>query len=317
MIIKPFKKRDEDIAELERLAKLPGIKAATKTSIEREIRNIRAGDAAEAEVAYELDFNFAKHPENFYVVIHGLRLQIGDRVAQIDHLMINHLLETYVIESKSFSGGVAVNDHGEFTTFFNRKPIAVASPITQNERHIAVLKEAEAKGLFRVPKRLGMQLQLTYKPVVLVGKTGRITRPKAPIQGLDWLGKADQFAQLYRKEAKGRSLAMAAKMVSVDALRTVGHAIAHQHQPIAINWAAKFGIEEGAIAELATEEAAVAPQSAPVEAPKVAPDPAPSGDQKADPCCAVCGEPVDAKVAWFCRRYKNRFKGQILCREHQ
>jgi hypothetical protein len=82
-----------------------------------------------------------------WAIIHDLRVEFGDLVAQIDHLVINRWLDIWVCESKHFSEGVAINNHGEFTAFFNHKPYGVPSPIEQNERHILILKRILDAGM--------------------------------------------------------------------------------------------------------------------------------------------------------------------------
>jgi hypothetical protein len=67
------------------------------------------------------------------------RIECDGRVAQIDHLLINRVLEFYVCESKRFGEGIAINDQGEFTAFYNGRACGVPSPLGQNRRHIAVL----------------------------------------------------------------------------------------------------------------------------------------------------------------------------------
>ncbi len=72
---------------------------------------------------------------HFWAVIHDLRLDIEGQVAQIDHLVISRMLEVFVCESKSYSGGVKVNEFGEWITFRDRRPVGIPSPIEQNRRH--------------------------------------------------------------------------------------------------------------------------------------------------------------------------------------
>ena len=315
MIVKPFERREADVAELRRLAALPQVGRKTRTEIAREIRNIRAGDRAEQEVAYEIDFHFGASARRNHAVLHGLRIEVNGRVAQIDHLMINRLMECYVVEAKSFAGGIAINAHGEFTTFQGGRPVAVPSPVAQNERHIAVLREAEAAGLFDNPRRLGLPIRMSYRRVIAVGNRGRITRPEADVPGLERLIKADQFAQMYEKdlEAIGNPLQMA-KVIGPETLEAFGSSIARQHRPITFDWAARFGIDPaGSADKTATLPAGAAPadtQAAPTQAP-------PARKPKAPPTCAVCRTEVDNKVAFFCRMNKARFGGRVLCREHQ
>ncbi|MDD5391070.1 MAG: nuclease-related domain-containing protein [Gallionellaceae bacterium] len=91
MILKPFRSKDGVVAELEAL--LASAPAPIKPKIEQEIRLVRAGNKGEQESAYFIDFENAAHKNR--VVLHDLRFEVNGRVAQIDHLMINRLLDVY------------------------------------------------------------------------------------------------------------------------------------------------------------------------------------------------------------------------------
>ncbi len=67
---------------------------------EKDLAQLRAGLKGEEEAAYHIDFHLKDNPN--WAVLHDLRLEWNDRVAQIDHLLIDRFLEFYVIESKSF-----------------------------------------------------------------------------------------------------------------------------------------------------------------------------------------------------------------------
>lgn len=54
-------------------------------------------------------------------------------------------------ESKHFSEGVAIKNHGEFTAFFNHKPIAFRPRSSKNERHILILKRILDAGMVDLP----------------------------------------------------------------------------------------------------------------------------------------------------------------------
>ena len=95
MIIKHAQSRDRDIEELTALLALPHVGSATKRKIESEIRKIRAGMAGEKEAAYNIDFHYGEHKEN-WAVIHDLRVEYQGSTAQIDHLLINRFLEIYL-----------------------------------------------------------------------------------------------------------------------------------------------------------------------------------------------------------------------------
>jgi len=140
MIIKEADDKKPQIEALQALLARPDVPPEIQKRIEQEIRNIRAGAKGEAEAAYEMGFHYGESKN--WAIIHDIRLEIDGRVAQIDHLVISRILEVYVCESKHFSEGLAINEHGEFTGFYTGKPYGVSSPIEQNRKHIAVLEDA-------------------------------------------------------------------------------------------------------------------------------------------------------------------------------
>lgn len=303
MIIKPFEKRDADIAELTRLSKLPQVSAKTKAEIEKEIRFIRAGDTAEAETAYEIDF--MRGASKSSMIMHGLRFEHEGRVAQIDHLMINRVLDAYVVESKSFTGGLSVNEQGEFCTFYKNRPISVPSPVAQNQKHIEVLKAVYASEPVGAPMRLGFRLPLTPISVISVRKNARISRPEKKIKGLYGLIKSDQFKEFFERDIdENTNILDAAKMVSSETVQKLAHALVAQHKPIQFNWAGKFGIKE-AEPKVATPVKTKTPTKAAAK-PKAGPN-----------VCAVCDEPLHWTVVKWCRRNSKKYEGMLLCRDHQ
>jgi hypothetical protein len=110
MIIKQADDQVSALAELERRAHLAD--STAKKRLEEEIRTRRAGIKGEAESAYLIDFYYEK--SKFWAVLHDLRIEVDGQVAQIDHVMINRMLECYVLETKRFHAGVRITDEGEF-----------------------------------------------------------------------------------------------------------------------------------------------------------------------------------------------------------
>lgn len=121
MQLKTAENRAPDIEALEALRRRPDIDARTARMIEDEIWSIRLGAKAEADAAYQLDFDLKD--SGHWAVIHDLRLDIEGQVAQIDHLVISRMLEAFVCESKSYSGGVKINEYGEWITFRDRRQL--------------------------------------------------------------------------------------------------------------------------------------------------------------------------------------------------
>ncbi len=208
------------------------------------------------------------------MVLHDLRIEEAGQVAQIDHLLINRFLEIYVLESKTFGNGIAINEHGEFTTWIGNRPVGTPSPIEQNRRHIAVL-EILLRAL-PMPKRLGIRLTPTLKSFVLVSNESNITRPSKSKFNTDEVVKAEAFATLVDKEIDGRSgaaiLASAAKIVAPETIETIARLLLSEHQPIAFNYAGKFGIAQYLVSELKETPNGLPQQSAGPKCPKCAGD---------------------------------------------
>jgi hypothetical protein len=179
-----------------------------------------------------------------WAIIHDLRVEFGDLVVQIDHLVINRWLDIWVCESKHFSEGVAINNHGEFTAFFNHKPYGVPSPIEQNERHILILKHILDAGMVELPKRLGFTIKPDLKSLVLVSKGTRISRPDVKIDGIECVIKNDQVFKHVDKVVDENGILATAKIIGSDTLENVATQIARLHKPIRFDWLAKFGLNK-------------------------------------------------------------------------
>jgi len=310
MPLKEADDRTQDLEILGRLMKDPNTPDATKKKIEREIANIHSGVKGEKEAAYEIDAAF--RTRNCFV-IHDLRIEHEGLVAQIDHLLIDRFLNIFVCESKRFGEGVAVNDQGEFSAFFNSRPYGIPSPIEQNRRHIAILEKVLDTAITDWPKRLGFRIRPTLKPYVLVSKNARISRPKeAKIDGLNTIVKTDQFVSRLDKEFDAQSPLAMAKVVSQDTLEALARQIMALHRPITFKWAEKFGLTpEGTKEERAIEEDRTAETTDNKATESKATAEADAG-QKKKLQCSQCEAAVSYAVAKFC--WNNRkFGGKVLC----
>lgn len=312
MLIKPADDKTRDIQTLTELASRPGVPSDIRHRIEQEIRNIRAGQKGEAEAAYEMEFHFAASKN--WMLIHDLRLECDGRVAQIDHLLLNRMMEIYVCESKRFGEGIAINEHGEFAAFYAGKPYGVPSPIEQNKRHMAVLAAVFRSGQVSPPRRLGFTITPSLSGLVLVSKTARISRPKRFLEGLDQVIKNDQLmARIDRDLSQDGNILTAAKIVGQDTLEEFARRLAAAHKPISFDWAAKFGLPPAA-----PSLSSCTTPPAPVQELLAA-----SGPEKASPnensspqsrlICGTCNSTVTYAVAKFCWMNKARFGGKVYC----
>ena len=120
MIIKRIDSKQREIAELEKLLKVK-ITPYQRFLIERELKAMRSGVYGERDSAYYIDFYFGNSRN--WAVIHDLRLEHKEQVAQIDHLLINRSFDIYVLESKNYSYKLKISPEGEFHAYYGKEYI--------------------------------------------------------------------------------------------------------------------------------------------------------------------------------------------------
>lgn len=319
MIIKPADDKKQQLATLQGLLGHPNADVTTKKRIEQEIRNVQAGIRGEEEAAYEMKVHYGESKN--WMIIHDLRIEHGDLFAQIDHLIINRFLEMWVCESKHFSEGIAINEHGEFTAFFGSKPYGVPSPIEQNNRHMLILKRIFDSGVVNLPTRLGFTIKPDLKSLVLVSKNARITRPKVKIENLDCIIKNDQlFKTIDKAVDESNNPLLIAKIIGKETLEELARGISRLHKPIQFHWAAKFGLSVPDVLPTKQATPQIA-QTIPVAQTKPAAKKIQPAEAMQKPkqklVCNSCGESVAYNVAKFCWLNKPKFSGNIYCMECQ
>ncbi len=98
----------------------------------------RAGNEAEQQMAFYLKRAFGDNPTVH--VFHNLRLKDGLEVAQIDHLIL-HRYGAILIESKSVTSAVSINERDEWMRQWNGRWMGMPSPILQAQRQADVLRK--------------------------------------------------------------------------------------------------------------------------------------------------------------------------------
>jgi hypothetical protein len=324
MIIKNADSKTPQIEKLQELLTQSHVDTPTKKKIEQEIRNIQAGVRGENDAAYEMKVHFGESQN--WAVIHDLRIEHGGIVAQIDHLLINRLMQVYVCESKHFSEGIAINEHGEFTAFYGGRAFGVPSPIEQNNRHILILQRLFDAGVVELPKRLGMTLRPELHSLVLVSKNARISRPKTAskeIDGLNSIIKTDMLYTTLQKSNDSNSPLGIAKLIGSDTLMQLAGGLAKKHKRLDMDVAAKFGLSKPASVPSApkVQPPAVTQKPTPQPAPTSVTAPVPSETAVDKPkqklICHSCAATVPYNVAKFCWFNKPKFGGNVFCMECQ
>lgn len=122
------------LQELEPLLNLEG-----KSKIRQDIKYLEYGIAGEKNVAFEL-----KNSHMPMYILHDIYLEDENLSAQIDYLVVTKKI-CFIIECKNLYGDIEISNVGDFvrTTEFGgkKKKEGIYSPITQNQRHLELLKK--------------------------------------------------------------------------------------------------------------------------------------------------------------------------------
>lgn len=138
-----FLKESSDAqAQLNNLnALVPLLNKEGQTLIKQDIQCLEYGIVGEMNIAYEL-----RNSHMPMYILHDIYLESGDLTAQIDYLVFTRKL-CFVIECKNLYGNIEINSAGDFirTMEFGRykKKEGIYSPITQNQRHMELMKKVK------------------------------------------------------------------------------------------------------------------------------------------------------------------------------
>lgn len=114
-----------------------------KPQIEQDMKLLSYGIYGEDQILFEL-----KNSHMPMYVLHDLYLGDEGLTAQIDFLIITEKAN-FVIECKNLIGNIEINNNGDFIRTINYgkvyKKEGIYSPITQNRRHIELIKQIRGR----------------------------------------------------------------------------------------------------------------------------------------------------------------------------
>lgn len=195
-----YKDDSEAERQLEVLKELKQTATGENTyAIEREIRLVKAGIAGEKQVRFELENS---HIPMF--VLHDLYFEYQGLTSQIDYLIITRKHQ-FVIECKNLYGNIEINSNGDFIRTFSygrhSKKEGIYSPITQNRRHLELIKQirgAERNALLRIV--FDKYFYDNYRSIVVLANPKTVLNAKyAKKEVRNQVIRADQLAEYIRK----------------------------------------------------------------------------------------------------------------------
>ncbi|MBG9793555.1 aldolase [Paenibacillus dendritiformis] len=167
IFIKDFSKDNHQLSALnELLTKV--VDGEKKDNIERDIKYLKYGLDGENNVYFELKNSFLP-----ILCLHDVRVVYEDYVAQLDFVVISNKF-TCILETKKLSGNITIDQDGNFVrTLKNRfgkeYKEGIYSPITQNARHIDIIKYVLAKEL-KINNMPILSLVVMANPKTIINK---------------------------------------------------------------------------------------------------------------------------------------------------
>ena len=124
--------------QLEQLEALHTDDAELRKKIDKDIKMLKYGIVGEEQIAFEL-----RNSHIPMYILHDLYLEHDGLTAQLDYVLITKG-KTFILECKNLYGNIEINNAGDFirTVQYGRKyeKEGIYSPITQNQRHLELLK---------------------------------------------------------------------------------------------------------------------------------------------------------------------------------
>lgn len=197
-----LKNSDRDTNYLEQLEELYSSSTGdTRKAIEKEISIIKAGIIGENNVIFELENSGMN-----MIVLHDLFIETEEgHSAQIDFMVICSKL-IFIIECKNLFGNIEINNKGDFirTIQYGGRYYkeGIYSPITQNTRHLEVLKEKKNNNHASVINLLSdMMFSNFYKSLIVLANPKTVLNDKfAKKEIKQQVYRADQLIQVIKSE---------------------------------------------------------------------------------------------------------------------
>lgn len=183
-----------------------------KKEIDKQIKIASYGLAGEQNIAFEL-----KNSGLDMFILHDIYLEYEDLSAQIDYLIVTKK-NVYVIECKNLIGNIDVDGKGSFIRTYElygkKVKEGIYSPITQNERHLNVIKFVRKVSKNALSKVLfEMNFDSRYKSVVCLANPKTILNDRyAKKEVKEKVIRADQLiAHMKKMEKESKNVALSEK----------------------------------------------------------------------------------------------------------
>lgn len=295
----PVLYKDNNTAQL----KLEKLKELTKyadsaqlKAIEKDIKITEAGIFGENQILFEL-----KNSHIPMLILHDIYLEHNGLSAQIDFLVITQKI-TFIIECKNLVGDIEVDNNGNFTRTFTyggkKHKEGLYSPITQNTRHIELIKQMclDKQKSFLGRKIVEKNFNAYYCPIVVLANPQTVLYAKyAKKEVKEKIIRADGLIEFIKAKNKASDIPASKDEAMKEFAESV---LSHSKDPDT-DYTEKYGINANEPAQ--TAEATAEKTETPIE--KAAEETAEksvesSAEKTAETVlCPKCSAPMIKRVA--------------------
>lgn len=288
IVLKEGSTAEEQLRQMEAAQGTLGSRA--EAWLEKDLRLVRAGIDGERRILYELKNS---HMDMF--ILQDLFLEHEGLTAQIDFLVITPQ-RNFVIECKNLVGNIEINSRGDFIrTFEGGKREGIYSPITQNQRHLELIKALRKAGRSTIANFVaGSSTDDIYRSLVVLANPKTILNDRYAKRDVKaQVVRADQLIETIRRinNEKGPGRDKAFRSVTQDCAEW----FLAQHKPRKIDCLAKYR-EEPEAKQTASRPEPPASNNSDSELLTAAPSEQSATDEVAI-LCPKCGAPMVKRTA--------------------
>lgn len=271
--------------------------------VEQDIRFIKAGTFGENNLLFEL-----KNSHVPMFVLRDLYITDGDLSAQIDFLVITRKMN-FIIECKNLYGNIEIDSTGSFirTMQYGKRyqKTGIYSPITQNERHLELIRHIRSKDKGFLAKKLYLSaFEDNHRAIVVLANPQTVLNARyAKKEIKDRVIRADQLIAYIKGE-----LAASKNVSSSDSdMRQVTEIFLNLHRERDVDYTQKYREKmENEAAPMPKSENCL-PDDLPNESDTTAVSELPPSDETL--ICSKCGSPMIKRLASKGRNAGKEFYG--------
>jgi hypothetical protein len=243
-----FLKEESDTSEYINKLKELQAKASgkTKDSIEREMKLASYGEFGESNIAFEL-----KNSGMPMYALHDIHLEIDGLSAQIDFVVVTRKV-IFIVECKNLIGNIDIDNEGNFIRNYtlNGRSVkeGIYSPITQNQRHLEVLRKIKRDSKTNVVYKMIFDklFDENYKSIVVLANPKTLLNARyAKKEVKDKVIRADQLIR-HIKEVNGKSNSAAS---NDKEMKSIAEGLLALHSPNKSDYAKKYEEIIGSMSE--------------------------------------------------------------------